>query len=391
MFNLDHNATTSLLPEVAALLAEAVRDGTALGNPSSVHGLGRAARERVETARRQVAAGLGCDPLEVVFTSGGTEADNLAILGAARACAQAGRPSGILASRIEHPAVTEALRAAAAEGHPWVELPTDAYGRITAERIVECLRAHPEIGMVSIAAAHHELGNAIAIEACVSAIRAERPEVLVHTDAVQAVGKAVVDFRAWGVDLLAMSGHKLGAPAGIGALLVRRGLRLSPRLHGGGQERGVRPGTENVLGVLGLGCAVATCTTALPARTDRLRAIERRLRPALLAAGARIHGDVEHTIGNTLNVAFPGCEGELLAMNLDLEGIAVSTGSACASGSVEPSSVLRALGLSPAEAREAIRISWSPATPDEALERLLAILPVAVHRVREATRVEHVG
>lgn len=391
MIHLDHNATTPLDPEVAAAMGVALERAMRGGNPSSVHGLGRAAREDVEAARRQVAEGLGCDPLEVVFTSGGTEADNLAILGAARARARAGAPSGILTSPIEHPAVSAAARVGAAEGHAWITVSVDSAGRIDRDTLVDLVARHPEIGVVSLAAANHELGNAYPIPDWVAACRAVRPDLWFHTDAVQAVGKLDVDFAAWGVDLLSVSAHKLGGPMGVGALLVRRGLRLDPLTRGGAQERGFRPGTENVLGIVGFGAAVARSTVARAERQRHVRRVEARLREGLLALGARIHGDPEHTTGNTLNVAFPGCEGELVSMNLDLEGFAVSTGAACSSGSVEASPVLLALGLPPREAREAIRLSWAHTTRDEEIERLLAVLPGIVTRVRAAEALEDVG
>jgi len=386
VINLDHNATTPLAPPVSAVLGEIAGGGITWGNPSSVHGLGRMARAKIEDARRQVASALACDPLEVVFTSGGTEADNLAVIGSVRALAAAGRPCGILTSPLEHPAVLEAVRACAQEGGPVVAVPVDPQGRVTAEGVAETLRRTPGIGLVTLSAANHELGNTTALPEVVQAVKSVQRDILVHTDAVQAVGKIGVSFREWGVDLLSLSAHKLGGLPGAGALLVRKGLRLTSPLKGGQQERGFRPGTEGLLGIVALGVAVTECTVNLHERGEALRRVYEDLRAGLTALGARIHGDPSAHVGNTLNVAFEGCDGELLAMNLDLAGIAVSTGAACSSGSTEPSKVLLGLGLSKRAASEAIRISLSPATRREEIAALLGVLPDIVARVRATSQ-----
>lgn len=383
MIDLDHNATTPPDPRVRAAMAELLaRDD--LGNPSSPHGRGRAARELVEAARRRVAAALHAEPLGVTFTSGGTEADNLAVLGVARALRAQGRPHGVLSSPLEHPAVTAAVALLQAEGHPVERVAVDAAGRIDPDDVARRLQARPELGLCSLSAANHELGNAYPVAALAQAVRAVRPEVLVHVDAVQALGKVPVSLADWGVDLLSVSGHKLGGPAGVGALVHARGLRVAPLVLGGQQERGRRGGTEPLLLVHGLGLAVELAATEQPRRHAAMAAGRARLLEGLVALGARIHGDAERSVGNTVNVAFPGCPGELVMMALDLAGIAVSTGAACSSGVAGPSPVLRALGQPPAMALEAVRLSLSPATTAAEIDAVLAALAEAVPRIRTA-------
>ncbi|MEX1368247.1 MAG: cysteine desulfurase family protein [Nannocystaceae bacterium] len=383
MIDLDHNATTPLHPKVREQLARVLARED-LGNPSSQHRRGQAAREVVEAARRRVAGALEAEPLGVTFTAGGTEADNLAVLGVARALRRAGRPCGVLTSPLEHPAVRDAADRLAAEGVAVQRVEVDERGRIDPERVGWWLRQRPELGLVSLAAANHELGNAYDVAGIVAQVRAVRPSVLVHTDAVQAVGKVPVSLAGWGVDLLSLSGHKLGGPAGVGALVHGRGLSVESLLAGGQQERGRRPGTEATLLVHGLGHAVALAVDERVQRHASTAVVRARARAGLLDLGARIHGDPEHHTGNTINAAFEGCDGELLMMNLDLAGFAVSTGAACSSGTPEPSPVLLALGQPPARAREALRLSLSPATTEEQIDALLAALADIVPRVRDA-------
>jgi cysteine desulfurase len=382
---LDHNATTPLDPRVRDAVIAVLADDRLQANPSSVHGPGQRARAVVERARRAVARAVGAEPLEVTFTAGGTEADNLAVLGAARALRAAGRPCGVLTTNLEHPAVLAAARALAGEGHPLVALPVDDRGRIDPERLARTLQDRPEIGLVSLAAANHELGNVYDLAALGAAARAARPGVLVHSDAVQAFGKIPLDLRALGLDLMSLSAHKIHGPKGVGALVHRRGLELAPALFGGPQERGRRPGTESVATIAGFGVAAELAVAELPARRARCEALTRRLRAGLAAMpGVRVHGDPEATTGTTVNAGFAGCDGQLLLINLDLAGFAVSTGAACASGTVEPSPVLRALGLAPEEARAALRISVGKDNAEEDIDALLAALPEVVARVRGA-------
>ncbi len=259
----------------------------------------------------------------------------------------------------------------------------DAAGRIDAAEVAQRLVDDPELGLVSLAAANHELGNVYDIAAIVAAARAVREDVIVHTDAVQAFGKIPIALGDWGVDALSLSAHKIGGPAGIGALVHRKHLRFAPLMFGGHQERGNRVGTEAV--VLAEGFGVAARLAA--AEVDRFAAV-RTLRQALLDGlaplGARIHGDPTANTGNTVNAGFEGCPGELVCMSLDLEGFAVSTGAACSAGTLEPSPVLLALGLDPRRAAEAIRISLGPRNTAADVEGLLAVLPVILDRVRGA-------
>ncbi|MCX4245666.1 cysteine desulfurase family protein [Paraliomyxa miuraensis] len=388
MIDLDHNATTPLDPRVRAAMVELwARDD--LGNPSSPHGRGRAAREVIEAARRRVAAALHTEPLGVTFTSGGTEADNLAVLGAARALREQGRPCGVLTSPLEHPAVGAAVARLEREGFPVERVSVDAQGRIDPDDLAQRLRDRPELGLCSLAAANHELGNAYDVAAFSAALRAVRPQVLIHVDAVQALGKVPVSLTEWGVDLVSISGHKIGGPVGSGALVHHRNLRVEPMLCGGQQERGRRGGTEGLWAIHGLGVAVELAVAEQPSRRATMVARRAQLLQGLCARlGARIHGDLEHHVGNTLNVAFEGCAGELVMMALDLEGIAVSTGAACSSGVLQASPVLRALGQSPQRALEAVRLSISASTTEAEIDAVLAALTDAVPRIRHAASKE---
>ncbi len=382
---LDHNATTPLDPRVRDAVISVLCDDRLQANPSSVHGPGQRVRAVVEQARRAVAVAAGAAPLEVTFTAGGTEADNLAILGAARALRAARRPFGVLTPTIEHPAVLAAARALAQEGHPWVQLPVDGRGRVAPQRLAALLAERREVGLVSLAAANHELGNAYDLAGLVRVVREAAPGVLVHSDAVQAFGKISVDLHACDLDLMSLSAHKIHGPKGVGALVHRRGLALAPVLHGGPQERGRRPGSESVAAIVGFGVAAELAVREREQRQAHTRALVSRLQGGLAALpGTTIHGDLEASTGTTVNVGFAGCDGQLLLINLDLEGFAVATGAACASGSLEPSPVLLALGLTPAEARSALRISFGKDNTIADVDALLAALPELLTRVRGA-------
>ncbi len=387
MIDLDHAATTPLDPRVREAMFELLGDPEAQGNPSSVHRGGQRARALVEQARRRVAAALGVEPLDVTFTSGGTESDALALLGAARALRAAGQPSAVLTSPIEHAAVLESTAQLAAEGHGRVFVAVDDRGRIGQDDLLEALDRHPEVGLVSLAAANHELGNHYPIPAFVAALRAHRPDLLIHCDAVQAFGKRAVDFSTWGVDLLSVSSHKIHGPKGAGALIQRKSLALAP-LWRGTQERGRRGGTENPLALHGFGVAAELAGEELGERADRVAVLLVRLRSILAAIdGACIEGDPEYGSGRTTVMAsFANCSGELLAINLDLEGIAVSTGAACSAGTLEPSRVLLALGHPRERAASALRFSIGHDNHPDHLDRLADVLPGLVERVRSAFR-----
>jgi cysteine desulfurase len=385
VIDFDHNATTALDSRVRAAMIELLEDPDLQGNPSSVHGRGRAARAVIEAARRELAAAVGAEPLGVTFTSGGTEADALALLGSCRRLRRAGRPCGLLCTAIEHPAVLGAGERLAAENVAHVFVAVDGRGRLAPEAVVAALRANPELGVLSIAAANHELGNCYDIPAIVAAVRAEvdRP-IVIHSDAVQAFGKVPIAFDAWDLDLMSVSSHKIHGPKGTGALIHRPQAELEPLWIGGSQERGRRVGTESMLGIHGFGVAAGLVAREL----DERRAVFVPLRDRLIA-GLRacvpdvvIHGDPERTLGNTVMASFPGCSGELLLINLDLEGIAVSTGSACNSGKLSGSKVLHALGVEPALASSALRFSLGKHSTAEQLDVLCDRLPAIVARVR---------
>ena len=374
---LDHNATTPLDPRVRAAMTEAFEID---GNPSSIHAEGREARDLVERSRRHVAAMLGGEPEEIVFTSGGTEADWLGLVGLARLGRTRGQPPRLLLSPIEHPAVLGAARALAAEGFEIAWLPVDAEGRVDIDAVRrECARG---AAALALALANHELGTLQDVAAAAAVAHAQG--VLLHCDAVQAAGKMPLAVAALGADSLAISAHKLYGPKGTGALWVRRDLDLAPLFPGGHQERERRPGTENVLGVAGMGEAARIARAEGPGWTSHVHDLTARLEQGLLAMeGVCIHGHGAARIGNTINAGFAGALGESVVAALDLDGIAASTGAACTSGSVEPSPVLLGLGLPPARATEAVRFSLGRGnTPAEA-HVLLEVLPDILRRARQ--------
>ncbi len=382
---LDHNASTPVDPEVCRVIHNVLADPTLQANPSSVHVAGQRARAVVERARQQIARALAVGSLQVTITSGGTEANNLAILGCSRALRVKGEPCGVLTSPLEHPSVRAAAARLASEGVFVAEIEVDARGRIDPEAVAQRVAQHPEIGLVSLAKCNHEIGNLYPIEDIAAHVRRVRPQVIFHTDAVQAFGKCAIDFPALGVDLLSLSGHKVGGPKGVGALIHRRGISIQSVVVGGHQERGRRPGTECPALIAGLGVAA---TRAVEMREQRAAQIQ-RLRAHLLAGLDQlpdlvVNGDREQNVGNTVNFSVPGCEGQLVLINLDLAGIAVSTGAACSAGTLEPSHVLRALGMADERARGAIRVSLGPGNTAEDIDALLAALPRAIARVRAA-------
>jgi cysteine desulfurase len=378
VIDFDHNATTPLHPEVRRTMIELLQRHD-LANPSSVHLGGQRARGVLEAARRELAASLDASPAELVLTSGGTEADALAILGVARGLRATGRPCGVACAAIEHPAVTGAAALLRREGVACPELVVDREGRIEAEALLELLTCDRSIGLVSIAAAHHELGNVPALAELAAAIRAVAPAVLLHADAVQALGKIPVSRAALGVDLLSVSAHKLGGPSGIGALVIGRELPLAPLWGGGAQQAGRRPGTESVLLAAGFASAARVARDLLPHWDTHVRPLGERLRAGLEQLGARLVGDRERHVGNTALVELPGCDGQLVVIGLDLAGFRCSTGAACSAGTVEPSRVLLALGRDRVTARSAVRFSIGhehvAADIDALLHALAELLP----------------
>ena len=359
---LDHNATAPLLDEARAAMAAAAATA---GNPSSIHAEGRAARALVDDARARVAALCGGSPDEIVFTSGGTEADVLGVMGLAA--------SRVITTAIEHPAVTGACEALRARGHVVERVRTDRDGRID----LDDLAARAAGGaLIAIAAANHELGTVQDIDAIAAIARAH--ECRLFVDAVQAAGRAPLAPIAQVADALAISAHKLGGPAGVGALWVRRGIDLAPLVPGGHQERGRRAGTENLIGIVGFG-AVASFD---PDRAARVRALTARLEAGLVAIGLDIRARTAPRIGNTINARAPGALGESIVIALDLAGVAASTGAACTSGSVKPSPVLLGLGEDERTAREAVRFSLGASNTDDDVDTVVRLLPAIVERAK---------
>jgi cysteine desulfurase len=377
---LDYNATTPVRPEVQEAMLPYLN--AHFGNPSSVHWAGRRAKQGLEEARERVAALIKARPAEVLFTSGGTESNNLALCGVLRATG--GKSPHVVTTAIEHSSILEPLRMLADEGFTVTTLPVDHQGRVRAEDLAAALR--PETTLVSIGLANHEVGTIQPIAALSRGIH-ER-DVLLHVDAVQAAGKLPLDVDSLGVDLLSLSAHKIYGPKGVGALYVRKGINLRPLLGGGAQEREKRPGTENVAAVVGFGVAATLAAQELECQAAHCFRLTSRLWKGIQATVSQVslNGPEHDRLVNTLNVGFAGAAGEGLLMGLDLAGIAVSTGSACAAGSIEPSHVLLALGCDEAAAKSAIRFSVGKDTTEQDLDRVLEVLPRIVNRVRTAAR-----
>ncbi len=376
---LDHNASTRPHPSVVRAMARFLDED--FGNPSSIHAAGRAARDAIERARDQVARLVGVGRDELVFTSGGTEGNNLAIRGGAEAARAADpRRTRVLTTSIEHPSVLAAALALELRGFAVTRLPVDASGRLDEDALERALGS--DVALLTVQAANHELGNLLPIARLVE--RAHAAGVWVHTDAVQAAGKLPLELRALGVDLATLSAHKLYGPKGAGAVYLRAGCDVSPHTVGGHQERERRPGTENVAALVGFGVAAERAVEEGGAWAAHVEALRDRLEAGALALGARVNGDPGARVGNTTNLSWDGADGELVVESLDLEGIAASTGAACTSGSLEPSPVLLALGQSPAQARTAVRFSLGRENSAQEIDHVLARLPEILRRVRSA-------
>lgn len=370
---LDHNAGGRVRPEVASVLAAWLR--TPAGNPSSLHAAGRRARSAIETAREAVAALVGARPSEVIFTSGGTEANNLAIRGCAR------RDHHVVAGAIEHHSVVASVAAVEAMGSRATLVWPDREGRVSAEQVAAAIDEATTV--VSVGWANGEIGSVPDVAAIVGAVRAANPATRVHSDAVQAVSQLDVDVGRVDLDLLSLSGHKLGAPAGIGALIVRRDCRLEPLLVGGPQERERRAGTENVAGIVAFGHAADLAREERAAYAARATTLREEVWAILSAGAAPVERFGSRTgLPGTLSVGFPGLRGDALAAALDLRGVAVSTGSACAAGAPEPSHVLRALGCDDELARGGLRLSFGPELAREDAQRAAREIVDVVGRAR---------
>jgi cysteine desulfurase len=374
---LDNSATTPVLPEVLAAMQPYF--GERFGNASSIHRHGQETRAAVETARESVAALLGCRAGEVVFTSGGTEADNLAIFGLVRG------GDHVITSTIEHHAVLNACKHLESESCEVTWVPVDGRGLLDPHDVRRALR--PNTRLISVMMANNETGVLQPVEE-IGKIAAEA-DVYFHTDAVQAAGKVPVDVNQIGCDLLAISGHKIHAPQGVGVLYVRKGTHLAPMLYGGRHERSRRAGTENVPGIVGLGKAADLARTGL-SRGDnaQLAALRDRFERALLRLESTgVNGGAAPRVPSTTSIYVDFIEGEALVIALDLKGLAVSTGAACSSGAIEPSHVLTAMGLPADRARASIRVSLGKQNTDEDIDFAIALVPKTVARLRELSPV----
>jgi cysteine desulfurase len=377
---LDHNATTPVDPAVLTAVTEAMRDE--FGNASSVHHFGQRAKARLDDARQHVAALINGAPTEVVFTSGGTEADNFALRGVAEALEPLGKRH-LVTSAIEHEAVLRTMTALERRGWRVTRVAPDRHGVVRADDVAAALT--DETALLSLMHGNNEIGTLQPVAECAALARARG--ILMHTDAVQTVGKIPVDVQALGVDLLSLSAHKLYGPKGVGALWMRRGTRLLATMTGGMQERSRRAGTENVPGIIGFGVAAHLAALRLVADGASQSALRDALEQGVLERieGTHVNGAGARRVPNTTNIGFAGVEAESLLIALDLEGFAVSTGSACSSGTLEPSHVLKAMGLPLHDTQNALRISLGRHTSAGDVAALLDALPPIVTRLRALT------
>lgn len=374
---LDHSATTPLRPEVREAMLPWL--GGAFGNPGSIHRAGRAAKKAVEDARDQIAAFINADPRDIVFTATGTEADNMALRGACRAR----KAAAAVVSAVEHHAVLHCAEALAKEwGIQVAVLPVDAAGRAAAEAIGEFLA--PTTAIVSVMHVNNETGVVQPVEA-IGALCRERG-VPFHVDAVQSAGKLALDMAAMPIDLLALSAHKLNGPQGAGALYIRNGVDIAPLVVGGAQERGRRAGTENVAAIVGFGAAAALAQAEREAESARVEALRRRFETGVRERirGTAVSGEEARRAPHIANIRFEGVEGESILLALDMEGVAVSTGSACTAGSLDPSHVLLAMGLDHVHALSAVRFSFGYGVTEAHVDRVLDLLAPIVERLRGA-------
>ena len=376
---LDHAATTPMDRRAVEAMAPYLSES--FGNPSSLYALGRTSRRVQDAAREAVAAALGARPSEVVFTSGGSESDNAAILGALHARTMVG--SHVITSAIEHHAVLHTCEHLQLLGVEVTYLPVDQHGLVDPAAVAQALR--PNTALVSVMYANNEIGT---IQPIAEIARvAHQGGALMHTDAVQAAGALPLDVARLGVDLLSLSGHKFYGPKGVGVLYVRRGVAWAAVQHGGSQERGRRAGTENVPGIVALATALRLAVEEMPANNARSQAARDLLQQGILTSvpDVRVNGHPTERLPNNLNVSFVGVEGESILLNLDTHGIAASSGSACAAGSIDPSHVLKALGLPLSVAGGAVRFTTGRATTEAEVARVIEVLPGIVAKLRALT------
>lgn len=373
----DHNATTPVHPEVRQAIAPYLDD--LFGNPSSIHWAGREVRKGIEDARQEVASFFGCQPLEVVFTSSGTESDNLALKGIAYRAGNAGRH--IVTSRVEHPAVLNSCRFLEKQGFRVTYVPVNRQGVVEPDAVRDALA--PDTILVSIMYANNETGAIMPIGEIGRIVR--EAGIIMHTDAVQATGKIPIDWGTLPVDLLTFSGHKINALKGAGGLIARKGIELEPSVHGGHQERGRRGGTENVVGIIALGKAFALLREQIGEEAEETRRLRDRFEEGLFR---RIPELVRNgpppslRLPNTVNISFRYVEGEAMLLNLDMVGIACSSGSACTSGSLEPSPVLMAMGADPTDAQGALRFSLGFGNSEADVDYAIDAVETVVSKLR---------
>jgi cysteine desulfurase len=374
---LDNNATTPVRPEVLEAMLPYFREH--FGNPSSVHWAGRAVSGAVEKAREQVAKLINCSPAEIIFTASGSEGDNFAILGTVEALGEKG--NHIITTSVEHPAVLNTCKFLEKKGYKITYLPVDRDGMIDLGDLERAIT--DKTILISVMWGNNETGTIFPLHE-IGAI-ARKYKIRLHTDAVQAIGKIPVDVQAAGVDLLVLSGHKIGAPKGVGAVYIRRGLRMSPLIHGGHQERNRRAGTHNVAGIVGLGIACELAGNELGETAERVRRLRDRLEQGIFenVSEAKLNGHPRQRLPNTLNVSFAYIEGESLLLNLDMKGVAASSGSACTSGSLEPSHVMGAMCVDIVLAHSSTRFSLGQETTAEDIDYVIEILPPIIQRLRE--------
>jgi cysteine desulfurase len=373
---LDNAATTPVRQEVQDTFDE-VLSGT-FGNASSIHTFGQDAKRVLEESRETVASRIGAQPDEVIFTSGGTESDNLAVRGAAYVLKDRGRH--VITTAIEHPAVLNCCGALEREGFDVTYLPVDLECRVHPDWVLDAIR--PDTILITVMFANNETGSVQPIEEIGGIAR--QKGVIFHTDAVQAVGKVPVDVDDLGVDLLSISAHKIYGPKGIGGLYVRKGTTLDPLVYGGHHEKNLRPGTENVPGIAAFARAIELATVELASVKEHLELLKERLANGIQERIDMVHrnGSRDSCLPNILNMSFSGVDGEALLLNLDLMGIAVSTGSACSSGATEPSHVLLAMGIEPLLAQASLRFSFGRENTEEEIDRVIEVLPDIVKRLR---------
>ncbi len=376
---LDYNATTRLAPEVLEVMMPFLEEQ--FGNPSSIHSHGQQAKAALYDAREKVASLIGARPPEILFTSGGTESDNLAILGVTETAA--GNRRHLVTSAVEHHAVLNSMKSLAKKGWPVTFLKVDRAGLIDPSALAEALT--PETLLVSIMHANNETGVIQPIRTLSD--KAHEAGAYFHVDAIQSIGKIPVGVDPLGVDLLSLSGHKIYGPKGTGALYVRRGAQYRSVFRGGGQERSRRPGTENLAGIVGLGRAAQLAQAGLEVDNQRIETLRDDLEKRVIqtVTGSRVNGQGAPRIPNTANFSFDGAEGETLTIALDLKGFAVSTGAACSSGTVEPSHAVQAMGLSPERVQSSIRVSLGKYTNEEEISLFVEALRSVVDSVRRHT------